>query len=86
MIDLIDGVKAGGCGRILVKHLLRLIYALICAVVLTGLVRFLLGKEEVVPINAEFAGALVALVLVLVIDFLRAVIKNGEKSGHSNAT
>ena len=86
MIDVIDGFKAGGCGKIFIRHLLKLIFTLCVSIVLVGLIRFLLEKDEIIPLGAEFIGVLIALVLMHLVDFMRVVIKNGEHSEIPPAT
>ena len=78
VIDVTDGIKAGGSGRILLKHLVRISLSIPVAIIFTALLRLYLGKETLIPWDAEYFGALAAVVLVQVVGFFRELIRNGE--------
>ena len=75
MIDVIDGIKAGGSRRILLKYLVRISLSIPVAIILTALLRLFLGKETLIPWGAEYFGALAVIVLVQVVGFFREFVK-----------
>ena len=78
MYDLIDGIKAKGSGSILLRHLKRIVSVL--AFSLLGAVGFglLMDKPILSLFSHELLGVMIAIFLILVIDMLREIVKNGE--------
>lgn len=80
MIGLIDGTKAGGARKILLKHVVFAISSLLFLLGATAMLRFFLGKSVLIPWGAEYNTVLDMCILVQIISFLRELVRNGEKS------
>lgn len=78
MFDLIDGIRAKGGGNIVLKHLRRIVVSLVAGVVTCVLIRFIIGKDEIIPMTPDFFGAIFGVLLVMVIDLLRELVRNRE--------
>ena len=79
MFDLVDGIKAKGSGKITLKHFIRIALVLILSVLSSALIRYFLGKSEIIPLTSEFIGVMIGVFLVFFVDYLRELIKNGKR-------
>ncbi|MBU2709160.1 hypothetical protein KCM76_24405 [Zooshikella marina] len=80
MYDLVEGIKHPDSGKIIVKHVKKLPLFLIFSFTLTALARYLMGKDDLVVLNAEAIGAYAVLLIVWLRELLVDICSLSEKT------
>lgn len=86
MINVIEGIKAGGIGKVLLRHLVRVFMSMPAVILLTVLIRFVLDNEILIIWDAAFIGVFSVFLLMQTVDFLAELARNGVRKRNSENT